>query len=822
MQIPADPLDAAALDAALQPGQRQYFRHRLEIDWDRDGTYSHALSDLSDAVSSAKISRELNDSTPGSDRVASGASAAQLDVVIDGSKLAGGYVEPISELLAPYNPDSPVYRLTPAGTPLRWRIETSTTRGWIATDQCTAWIDDRGVRRGANRVEFTAIDIPPKLRDPTFWPPWAVDGPAAGRLNSYEPQRGLASSVVDYVFNAAGLRTRPRPPWESHPAAAIALCWLPLTGSFAPAAGRQISQHPWGNFQLFPVVYPISPGRHPYGTYWVDGPFGLARHGEVNIYPGSLIYTTRDQQPAWSGHTTCVSAWVYCGPTVSGYDGSTGSSLRPQLAAVYFGYSTAAGNYFAYRVSIGSAGPTLQLQVEDGGNRHYFATYTPGTDAWRHVHVQLDNTVSPPVGKLLVDGVEQASISITGTGNSIAATALNNLFLPQVGFHLRPGVPLCDAMAWQEAGAPTVTPERTVYGGVGATVARSFNEITHLPPPGDPAWDVAKDIAAAEFGAVSTDEQGMVHWDNRVTIRSTADPQVITLDHPSEVGTLDSEDGYANTALVAAQPGEASWGKAWELPAIDGIIATPGVTEWIFPLDDDVIAIESGTVPPLMQSAESASALPVWSGSANTGYVFVFDGTETEELLDQNMVNLTDQSGLGDRQLFRIMVTNSTTSTGRFRLKDDATAGTDPQPALRIAGLLLARSPAEADTVYSQANVDADGVIRTISLTGGEWRQHLDSQRDTARFALRRSTQRIPVFDRFQVTGDPRRQVADRVTLELGRSGPRVKGFIVGFTRSLNPSGLTEDLTIRATHAPGRWALGDAQLGRLESTAVLG
>lgn len=821
MQIPADPLDAAALDAALLPGQRQYFRHVLQVDWNRDGNYSHSLSDLSSAVSTAKISRELDDSTPGSAMVASGASAAKLDVTLNGSKLVGGFFEPISELLAPYNSASPLYRVKLAGTPIRWKIQTSTTRGWITTDQCTAWIDDRGVRRAANTVEFTAIDIPPKLRDPTFWPPYAVDGPAAARLNSYAPQRGLASSVVDYVFNAAGLRTRPRPPWESHPSAAIALCWLPMCGSFAPAAGKQISQHPWGNFQLFPAVYPISPGWHPQGTYWVTGQWGLARHGEANVYPGSLIYTTRDDQPTWAAHTSSVSAWVYCGPGVSGYDGTPASSVRPQVAAVHFGYAITT-NYYAYRVSIGTAGPTVQLQVEAGTDRHYFATYTPGTDAWRHVHVQLDNSVSPAVAKLFVDGTQQASISITGTSNSIVATALNVLFLPQVGFHLRPGVPMSDAMAWQENGAPTITPERTVFGGIGATVARSLNEITHLGSPGDPAWEVAKDIAAVEFAALMTDEQGLVHWRNRDTIRSTEDPQTITLAYPSEVGTLDSEDGHANAALVSARPGEASWQKAWDLPAIDAIIAVPGVTEWIFPLDDDVIAIESGTVPPLMQSAASASPVPVWSGSANTGYVFVYDGTETEELVDQNMVLLTDQSGLGDKQLMRIVITNSSTSAGRFRLKDDNTAGTDPQPALKIAGLVLAQSPVENDTVYSDANVTADGVVRTINLTGGEWRQHLDSVRDSAYFALRRTTQRIPVFDRFQVPGDPRRQIADNVILKLGASGPRVRGFIVGITRTLTDKGLAEDLTIRATHAPGLWALEDTVLGVLESTAIVG
>lgn len=822
MRIPADPLDAAALEAALRTGQRQYPRHLLEIDWDRDGTYGHALSDLTAAAARVQLDEELNDSTPGSQVVASGASAAKLDVTLNGSALAAGTRYTVSELLAPYNPASPLYRVETAGVPIRWALLTSTTRGWIPTEQCTAWIDERGVRRAGNQVRFTALAVPPGLRDPVFWPPWAVDGPAAARLQSYAPQRGLASSVADAVCNSAGIRTRPRPPWESHPATAVALCWLPLCGSFAPAAGRQISQHPWGNFQLFPATYPISPGLHPQGTYWVDGPFGLARHGEQNVYPGSLIYTTRDSQPVWTGRSTSVSAWIYCGPTAPGYDANPSSSLRPQVAATYFGYQITS-NYYAFRLSIGSAGATVQVQAEIGTDRHYFATYTPGTDGWRHVHAQLDHSVSPPAVTLLVDGVQQASFSATGTSNSVAATALNVLFFPQVGFHLRPGVRMCDAMSWQEEGSPALTPERTVHGGVGAVIARSYNEITHLPPlTDDPptGWETLKELAAAEYGAVLT-SGGTVYWHNRDTIRSSADPQTITLAGVSDVGTVDSDDGRANTVQVSASPGEASWQTVWESPSIDYIIGVPGVQTVIIPLDDDVIAIESGTVPRLHQSAESASVLPIWSGSVSQGYVFVYDGTETESA-DQNMLLLTDQSGLGDRQQARIVITNTDTQTGRFRLKADSTAGTDPQPALRIAGLVLARAPAQQATVSSAANVLADGKVRAISLTGGDWRQHLSSVQAAAYFALRRATQPIPTVDQFTALGDPRRELADRALLQLGESGPRVKAYLVGITRTFDNKGLRESLTIRATHAPGRWALGDSVLGRLESTAVLG
>lgn len=819
MLIPADPLDAAALEAALQPGQRRYPRQRLEVDWDRDGTWDHAYTDLTDIQPVVVHKQELTDSTPGSTVVASGAVAAQLTVTFEGSALVSGVRMPVAELFAPYNPSSPLYGLTVEDTPIRWTVEFSTSRGWIGDVLFTGWLDECQVVRGDNRVVFTAVNIPPELRAPTFWPLWAVEGPAAARVRDSGPQRGLASSVADYICNAAGLRTRPRPPWEST-TGVIALTWLPLCGSFAPAAGKMISQHPWGSAGLFPEVYPISPAIDPQGEYWIEGPFGTARNAEAHRYPGALIYTTRDDQPTWDGRSTSVSAWIYCGPTAPGYDENASSSLRPPVAQVHFGYGITT-NYYAYRLSIATDGVTVQVQVENGTSTLRYGTYTPGSNAYRHVHAQLDhNTGSVVRCKLIVDGTTQ--VDFTGsTGSTIAAPILNNLFLPQVGFHLRPGVRMADAMAWQETGAPAVTPERTVHGGVRAEIDMSLNQITHLPPPGDGGWDTIKAIAAAEYAAVDIDQDGVLRYRVRTNLRGT-DQQTITLSSAAEVGTTTSSDGRANAVVISVQPGEASWQLAWQPASIDQIVGPPGVTEWVFPTDDTVIAVESGTVPALYQSADSASSLPVWSGSVNSGYVFVFDGTETEELLDQNMVNTTDQAGLDDKQLIRIVVTNSTTSGGRFRLKDDNTAGTDPQPALRIAGLVLARQPAEQETVTSDANIEADGNTRTIRLAGGEWRQHLESVRDAAYFVLRRTTQPIPAFGRFDTPGDPRRQLTDSYILELGATGPRVVAYAGGITHTFMQAGFRDQLIIRATHAPGRWALGDPVLGVLESTAILG
>ncbi|MGH3926911.1 MAG: hypothetical protein ACRDTT_29265, partial [Pseudonocardiaceae bacterium] len=131
MRVPADPLDATALDGALVPGQEQYFRWTVEADWSGDGLYAHAQSDLSGAVSACALSWELNDATAGSSTTLSGATAAQLTVTMEGSLLVDGEYVPVNEIFAPYNTGSPLYRVVVTGVAIRYGVATWTERGWI-------------------------------------------------------------------------------------------------------------------------------------------------------------------------------------------------------------------------------------------------------------------------------------------------------------------------------------------------------------------------------------------------------------------------------------------------------------------------------------------------------------------------------------------------------------------------------------------------------------------------------------------------------------------------------------------------------------------
>lgn len=821
MQVPANPDDAAALAAALQPGQDRVFSHLLEADWNRDGAYNHALSNLSRAVETARVSRELVDNTPGSEVVTSGAAAAEFAATLGGDLSS----TPVSEVFAPYNTASPLYGKTIPGTPLRWSITTATSRGPITVRQFTGTVDECRVSRRDNTVVLTGLDaVATTLAQPAFWPMWAVDGGAAGRKGTTEPQRGLASSVVDLGCNKTGLLTRPRPPWDSH-TGVTCLAEVPLHGSFAPARGRVRSKDPWGvaTGSLFVESFTTSPDPAPDRAYWVAGQWGLARNADPGRHPGTMHYIGSDDQPRYSGRSTSITAWIWCGPGAPGYDANPSATLRPPVASVYFGSANVGGSEYAHRLGIASNGKVLQIQVETGTTLIYRVNHTPGTDAWRHVHVQYDhNTGSPVRAKMIVDGVTQADFVPTGASNSESATPISTTYPPSVGPSIQPGVRMSDVLWWQETGAPTVVPERTITGGAKAVIQPSLNQLTHQPTPTGSWRDVVRDLTAAEYGTVLVDELGVLRWHNRDTVRSAAEPLfTVDLKHAADVGGTVTGTAIANGIRVTSQSGSGTWRQGWELPAVDEFVVPPGVHGKLFPLDGDVISPESATNPAMYRTSGTAPP-PVWSSKVAHGWVFCYDGGETQELSNSTMVRTDDQANLGDQQLIRVIATNTSTTAGRFRLQKDATAGTDPQPALRVAGLVLVKDPAATTDVRSEENITADGPV-AIELTPGDWHQDPESVQATAAWALRRTTQHIPTLDALDTPGDPRRQLTDPCLLTLGPSASRVRAYVAGIVRSLDTrEGCRDVLTIRPTHAPGRWALGDTTLGKLETTAVLG
>jgi hypothetical protein len=822
VQQPADAADATALDEALA-GEQRWFTHVLEVDWNRDGLYGHALADLSEAVSSVSVDRPLEDDTPGSEVVTSGASAAQLTVTLTGSLEVGGVLVPVSEVLAAYNPDSPLFGFKVSGTPVRWSITTSTDRGPITTRQFTGYLDQRRVSRGANRVRLTALDEVVNLDNPTQWVPWAVDSRAAARAGSVDPQLALPASVADLVCNQAGVRTRPRDPWETD-GNALRVLGLPLNGSWAPTVGR---------------VSPLRPQSPPASVvgYWADGPHGLARDAAKDRYPGAFGYEITHSSLSQS-RVTCIAGWVYVGqdapvwvqlPVVidSQVDPARWAQLPPLvqarmsdlIVAPQPSSTTGGRNYYIRRVGIAASAGMIEVHRELGDGYISFASHAvTGAARWVHVHLRVDHTVSGWAYTLLVDGT-QVTLPAWTTREVQAQIVLGGDPLSVFSFspppvRVQPNVRTSDVHVWQETPPASVLPERTVTPR--AVIDAGLNLLTHRPPTDASHWAVLKALAAAEFGAVMVDEAGILRWRTRDSLRGGDPVKEITLAAASDVGMLDTSVGLGNIVNTTAQPTYASVALTFATTNLDQIIAPPGYSEHHFAVEDDVIVTD--TVYQLTQHW-TTDTTRVWSDDVLHGYVAQFSDGEEEPAGSVGGPKIrANHRGYGTLPFLTITVNNLDSQNRSLRLM---TKHDTPRPACHIDGLKLVELPLASESVESEENITADGERRVLRIQRGLWHQHLGSVTDSARYVLRRATQAIPTIDRITVPGDPRIQLTDPVLLRLGASGPRIRGAITHITRTLSDR-LTDEYTVRAGHAPARWVLGDEELGRLESTAVLG
>ncbi|MFD1050773.1 hypothetical protein ACFQ1S_37210, partial [Kibdelosporangium lantanae] len=73
-----------AAEAAITSRER-HIRIKVEVDWNKNGTFDHALSDLSPYVSAATTDRSLRGSAPEELLLIEGASAAELSLTLYGT-----------------------------------------------------------------------------------------------------------------------------------------------------------------------------------------------------------------------------------------------------------------------------------------------------------------------------------------------------------------------------------------------------------------------------------------------------------------------------------------------------------------------------------------------------------------------------------------------------------------------------------------------------------------------------------------------------------------------------------------------------------------
>lgn len=796
MQLSGDTALATAVDADVR-----YVIWKLEADWNKDGNYVHALSDLTEVVKTLSPDRDITSTLPIQTSVIEGFMAAQLNVRLGGVR--PGDTESIGELLSPLRTDSPLYGKPKVDVPIRAWIGMRKADG---TETLLQQFQGKisSCRVAASReVTITALDGAENTRAEINLPIIAL---ASGStvLSARRRLRINSQWVIDYVFRRNGIYTSPPP----H--AKVFYC-ATLHGSTIPEVGHS-AQYWVGEGVVMEDTQIYYPGRAGWGlAYGGPGFYYVTKaRGEANAFG------------ATSSQTLCMQVQA---------DLSKAPVMHPTAIGALAIYSTGnswlVGTSFMLRTST-----TGQLLLNCYNGNTLITTVngpTLGTAGWTDCWVEIElgsGTMSSSTVRF--PGLTVSAVNLSGLGTSPTLSTY-----PHISTY--GAVPIQDLHISDRTGLSTgVTRYDPTTWVSQADYDAGINEFMGMPiKRGVQSWDLLKEVVGAELGMVGFSESGRPFFKNRNTLRRqnlviektiTGEKEVLDLGTTEQTGSVRNVVSIAIKPTLLSGPDQvavansipiAAWRSVFSVDDPDEL-TLPGGTSFF-----DVVLTEAGaladpyTTPTLYTTAQWANVgeKPYTHGFAVTSIA----GAEITSGVSITVLPLSPLVGL---DMIRLIVVNTSGTSSFLRFQT-----TDGTPALKIRGRTLF-SPAAKTVSFKRAGSIAKYGERVHSIEANDWIQTERFGQTLAVSLLKDLATPVPIIDQVETVGDPRLQLQDSVQLEDagGLGGPVYTG-VIGVQRSLEVSGrggkLTDRLTVRPYGGPDKWILGHPTQSILGSTTKL-
>lgn len=293
MQLASDTDLAVALAAP-----RVNIQPFLEVDWNRDGAYTHAYSNQSLLVSNVVVDfASLHSDLPAEINAVVGSSSGIMTARLNGKNaLSKGYA---SQLWSKYYTPSPLYGFTKEGTPIRYSRIVETQAGPRVIRQFTGWISEYEIDEASDTVTLTCSDVYDMQTTLVSLPVWAR-GPDASASNTPGPSGKVSSmACIDSVWvykeilrqSGAGRSLWPMPRFD---AVAMWSCdgsMLPSVGELGCAlnvAGTQFMTMTLEDFDILPFFSGSPYGLSPItvsGTQNDDITMSFARANKACFVP---------------------------------------------------------------------------------------------------------------------------------------------------------------------------------------------------------------------------------------------------------------------------------------------------------------------------------------------------------------------------------------------------------------------------------------------------------------------------------------------------------------------------------------------------------
>ncbi len=821
-----------AAETAITAHERR-FHVEVLADWNKDGGFDHELSDLSRFVESAETDRSLHGSSPEELLLIEGASAAELTVNLGGEPLSG---MSWASIFSPYNGFSPFYLSDLEGAEIKYKLGIETVLGIVWYQQFVGNIRTITPDRGGDTVEITALDRVEKLRRPIQFPKWSVyetavnEGKVAGQL-------ALSSWVIDHCLRFCDTSPTPlRPTYfdemnvPSEPRYEDGVhFWLTGTGGHVPTIGWLDNSHA--------LRFPDTEGTGKW--MWQDGGATHPDSPSPEIAPPALAGMGNDYTPDlsyWADDRDLIDSDSvhYLGFTLV-TRGDRGDFWKTAVNERVL--SVRIGDRRVIRLFIDQGEVYSEYQNETITDKYFYSPRFPIPEGRDYVHVWVvwvNSSQSTQLwGRLVVGeqdtGMQDWGDRFTGVRDRDPHKGLivvrhrmplNDVFYGSRNMYWEPGhsTPHVSWAGWRPAKYP-------------AGLDKGLNYLSYLPDKdGQDAWDVITEVAAAEFGSVFWDENGVFHFWNQDTVLSKQDEivQTLTLDEISGLKMTRSLDSVRNVYSVELNRNRSRYGRVYESTSVNEFIIPPR-TRRIFRLYvDNVQAPEPGFLtqytthsngdpnPDTGNPVQWNDYFPKWSDSVDHGYVLQWyrNGSWYEPFnYGPDISMYFDVDGL-----LVVNVWNGTENT--FRLATDA-----GDPAFRFLGTGINQGESSIVVdVRDEDSVNKYGA-RNYRLSGDWYQEFFDRNYGAKRLIdqlVERTSKPIPATDAVTVAGDPRRQLGDTIgVVDPDGFGEFMKLQILGIRRRFDiNTGLTDTLTVEMVRPAGVGIWDSDHYGRWDETFI--
>jgi len=803
---------ADAYAAIVSPERR--FGVRLLVDWNRNGLYNHAMSDMSAYVQSANTDASLKGSLPTELSTVEGSSSAQLTAVVAGQRDGMS----LDAIFSPYRSGSPISATNTIGVEIKYELGLKTAVGTVWYPQFIGNVRQISPNRGTGEVEITALDRVEQLRRPVNLPTWAIFEYHAG-FNIIKGQLADAQWVIDHALkmcNASTTRYRPATLTENSLPQGTSTnlqLWISGAGSWIPNVGQvdnwnvqefpnteingveMYEQNGWTHTDSpDPTNYPqafraLVDVQGNVNTYWGAersriNALGAQTLGFTLITQGTgaaYVFNCPDQvvMTVNLGDGYYIEVWIGAGQIWSRF-------IRPLTALVQI----------TAKVNIPSGAQAQRVNVS------WEAFHASGVKAWVRV------------------GANQTGSDYTVVGAPIPFVGLNDPYQGQAQIIRRVGLQdiFWAATNFGGTSGPTIadqwgnrTPKYAATVDKGLIKQSFFPQVRNVD-----AWDLISNVAEAEFGSVFWDENGKFNFWNMERMQMLRNKPVrnFYLDDLNSLGFTNSLDSVRNVVSVAGTSRVAYGDACFVADGVDQFYIGPGERRtWTF----DVPEAQTPSPEIVTRYTTDPSlpfGIPLWYDDVHHGYVvqFYVNNTWVE---DEAFLSGVDVFAWFDAQnRLVIQIYNGYNVPARF-----ATDG--GQAALHIGGTATRSRPSTDNTTLDTASVTKYNA-RSLAL-GGNWVTETYNELGIVTRLMTETLEPVPLADTITIPGDPRLQRGDTIEIrDRSGLGERFAAQIYGINRTFSvEAGLVEVLTVQLTRVTGGlWD--DTQYGLWDTNLVWG